>query len=104
MKLFKFPLLCLTILSFALPARAQNKEKPTGLSWRGRAHLKLISRHNVKWDIRATYPVFTANTPTARYASWQERLEAQADMSSMAKDFTGYIKTMAMRWAATNIR
>lgn len=91
MKLSKFTLLCLILAPLALPARAQD-EKPDGLSWRGRASLKLISRHNAKWDVRARYPVFTADTLIARFASWQERLEAQKDVASTVKEFTGYIK------------
>ena len=91
MKIFKPALLCLLVLPLALPARAQ-EEKPNGLSWRGRAHLKLIKRHNEKWDIRATYPQFVAQTPLARYASWQERLEAQSEVAGTVKDFAGYSK------------
>lgn len=91
MKFFKSALFCLPILLFALPAKAQD-DAPKGISWRGHAQLKMVKRHNTKWNVRATYPAFTANTPIARFASWQERLEAQSEVARTMKEFAGYMK------------
>lgn len=91
MKFPKSALLCLTLLPCALPAHAQD-DLPKGLAWRGRAHLKMVKRHNANWQVKATYPIFAANTPVSRFASWQERLNAQSEVASTVKEFVGYIK------------
>ncbi len=78
-------------LALAAPvARAQNSLSPTQ-SFGARARLAKIKRSGKGWSAAATYPVFGADTPVARYANWRLRTDAQsqlrAGVAQLSEDF-----------------
>ena len=84
-------LLCVVApLGAAAPVLAQ--EQPTAARTFGsHARLAKFKRSGKHWNATATYPIFRAATPLARYASWQTRLEAETRTNAHVAEFKKYL-------------
>ena len=83
-------------LAFSAPvAHAQEPQSPAQ-SFGSRASVKKIKRDGKGWSAAASYPVFRADQPVARYANWRLRTDAQMQLSAgvaqLTEDFARGIK------------
>ena len=92
MKKFLFPLALACLI--APWAGAQNRaprERTPAQTFGERATLRKLERSGKNWRTTARYPVFRADMPLTRYASWQSRLEAQRQSQEQIAQFKEYL-------------
>lgn len=74
-----------------------DNDVPNGISFRNRATVKPVMRSTSRYEARADYPTFRSQSMTARYAGWQERLDAQRDVDLNSRQFDMDTRGMVVR-------